>query len=150
MEILSIAFLGKVCGCREKIEEKLEKLIHVLTEAHELTECLVMKGNDFNFLASEIIDRMKPCYDGKLEHTLVLPSGVPYEKKNRNDFVYDRIEFADIMENGGEEFSALSRWMIESSDILICCILDMKDCTNPLLQYALSRKMCIYNLAEAI
>ncbi len=146
MEILSIAFIGKTIGYTEQTAEKLEGLIRDLAASHDYTECMVTAGNDFNFLVSETIERLKPFYDGNLEHTLVLPYGGRNKKKK--DFTYDRVEFADIMENEGEEISLLNRWMIESADILVCCVPEEDIPTKEIVQYAADRKIPVYNLAE--
>lgn len=146
MEILSIAFIGKTIGYTEQTAEKLEGLIRDLADAHDYTECLVTVGNDFNFLVSETIERLKPFYDGNLEHTLVLPYGG--QNKKKKDFTYNRVEVADIMENGGEETSLLNWWMIESADVLVCCVPEEDTSIEALVQYAADRKIPVYNLAE--
>ncbi len=54
----------------------------------------------------------------------------------KKDFTYDRVEYADIMENGGEELFLFGR--IESADILVCCVPEADLSMKTLVPYAVN------------
>ncbi|MEE5994834.1 MAG: SLOG family protein [Oscillospiraceae bacterium] len=134
-------------------EEHLEREIYKILKSHSYVNFLIGRTGEFDLLAALTIHRVMKTYsriNGTL--TLVLPYQNSNVENHKDSFLnlYDEIEICQYSADAHYKsaFQARNQYMVDRSDLVLCCIEHRSGGAYQTIQYAQKQKCQIINLAQ--
>lgn len=142
MNIFTVSFFGH----REienyiEVEKNLERKITELIQTKEYIEFLVGREGEFDILASSVVRKVKKQFDyGNCSLILVMPYMKAEFRNNEREFLnyYNDVEICEQSAKAHYK-SAMqirNRYMVDRSDLVICCIQHKSGGAYKTIQYA--------------
>jgi len=154
MDIYTVSFFGhREIEWSTEIEERLDDLLYDLITKKEYVEFLIGRDGAFDILASSVIRKAVKNYSsGNTAFVLVLPYMRADYRDNQQNFLnyYDEVEICE--ESSAVHFKSAiqvrNRYMIDRSNLVVCCIQHKNGGAYRTVQYAVKQKHKIINIAE--
>ena len=134
-------------------EEHLEHEVYKILKNHSYVKFLIGRTGEFDLMATLTIRRVMKTYS-RINCSLILV--LPYQNKtveeNRDSFMnlYDEIEICPESKECyyKSAFQARNQYMVDRSDLVLCCIEHQSGGAYRTVQYAQQKECQIINLAE--
>ena len=136
------------------VEEHLEHEVYKILKNHSYVKFLIGRTGEFDLMAALTIRRVMKTYS-RINCSLILV--LPYQNSNvenhKDSFLnlYDEIEIcpqsADVYYKSA--FQARNQYMVDCSDLVLCCIEHQSGGAYRTVQYAQKKECQIINLAES-
>jgi len=135
-------------------EEHLEHEVYKILKSHSYVKFLIGRTGEFDLMAALTIRRVMKAYSRiNCSLTLVLPYQNSNVENHKDSFLnlYDEIEIcpqsADVYYKSA--FQARNQYMVDRSDLVLCCIEHESGGAYRTVQYAQQKECQIINLAES-
>ncbi len=154
LNVYTVSFFGhRQIENAATIEERLDGIIRALLLEKEYVEFLVGRDGEFDRLAAAAIKRLKRSVGGD---NSALVWGLPYLTAEYRDCEADYAAYYDEIEVCPESASAhfksafqrRNRWMVDRSDLVVCCVERPSGGAFQTLRYARRHRKRIIDLAE--
>lgn len=153
MDIFTVSFFGhRQLDHVFDVEKRLEHMIKHIITSEVYVEFLVGRDGDFDQLVSSTVRRVKRANDyGNSALILILPYMTAEYRDNQNSFhkYYDDVEICS--EAATSHFKAAiqvrNRYMIDRSDLVVCCIERQSGGAYKSIQYAVKQGKTVKNIA---
>ncbi len=137
------------------IEKRLDEIIRPLLLEKEYVEFLVGRDGEFDLLAASTIKRLKRSVGGD---SSALVWVLPYPTAEYRDYEADLAAYYDEIEIFPESaaahfksaFQLRNRWMVDRSDLVVCCVERPSGGAFHTLQYAKRLGRNVINVAELL
>ncbi|MBR1736707.1 MAG: hypothetical protein IJ736_06780 [Firmicutes bacterium] len=154
LDTYTVSFFGhRIITDLHYSKRQLEKIISNLIQTKDYLEFLIGRNGDFDISAAAVIR----CCTEKLDLanttlTLVLPYQTADLGKNEKYYLayYDEIEVCSASASAHYKaaFSIRNKYMIDRSDLVICCIEHTSGGAYKAVEYAISKNKPILNTAS--
>ena len=153
MNIFTVSFFGhREIENALEVERKLEAIITELIQTKQYIEFLVGREGEFDILAASVVKRVKKQMDyGNCSLIWVLPYMKAEFRDNEKNYLeyYDDVEVCEQSAKAHYK-SAMqirNRAMVDSSDLVICCIQHKAGGAYKTVQYAEKQGQTVINIA---
>ena len=135
-------------------EEHLEHEVYKILKNHSYVKFLIGRTGEFDLMAALTIRRVMKTYS-RINCSLILV--LPYQNSNvenhKDSFLnlYDEIEICQYSADTHYKsaFQARNQYMVDRSDLVLCCIEHESGGAYRTVQYAQQKECQIINLAES-
>jgi len=149
LNIYTVSFFGhRELENMSDVECRLEKVIRYLLEQKEYVDFLVGREGEFDLLTASVIRRITKEYDyGNSSLVLMLPYLKSYYRDNEQNL---RKYYNDIEICSKAAIQIRNRYMVDRSDLVVCCIQRKSGGAYKTLRYAETQGRKIINTAKEI
>ncbi len=154
LNVYTVSFFGhRQIENASAIEERLDEIIRPLLLGKEYVEFLVGRDGEFDQLVASTIKRLKRAVGGDNSALVwVLPYPTAEYRDCEADYAayYDEIEVCpeSAAAHFKSAFQLRNRWMVDRSDLVVCCVECPSGGAFQTLRYAKRHGKSIINIAE--
>ena len=135
-------------------ESNLEHEVYKILKNHSYVKFLIGRTGEFDLMAALTIRRVMKAYSRINDTlTLVLPYQNSSVENHKDSFLnlYDEIEICQYSADAHYKsaFQARNQYMVDRSDLVLCCIEHQSGGAYRTVQYAQKKEIRIVNVAES-